>query len=192
MGLLDRIALDPQVRFGKPCVRGTRTSVGDVLGYLAGGMTRTRSCGTSHSSCGTTSAPASCTRPSASAEPSACLRPEDTAHCPGITYPPIGDLRAGTVKARRPRACAGGAKRRALHGAEHRSRIARVMADALAKGHERFTVGRRTRPRLVPDVGQVFLDPLAAARLADRTVLRSFTTPTPRAETLTRTSTAMA
>ena len=39
MGLLDRIALDPQVRLGKPCVRGTRISVGDVLGYLAGGMT---------------------------------------------------------------------------------------------------------------------------------------------------------
>lgn len=38
MGLLDRIAVDPQVRFGKPCVRGTRISVGDVLGHLAGGM----------------------------------------------------------------------------------------------------------------------------------------------------------
>jgi uncharacterized protein (DUF433 family) len=38
MRLLDRIAIDPQVRFGKPCVRGTRISVGDVLGYLAGGM----------------------------------------------------------------------------------------------------------------------------------------------------------
>jgi uncharacterized protein (DUF433 family) len=39
MGLLDRIAIDAQVRFGKPCVRGTRISVGDVLGYLASGMT---------------------------------------------------------------------------------------------------------------------------------------------------------
>lgn len=39
MPLLDRIALDPAVRFGKPCVRGTRISVGDILGYLAGGMT---------------------------------------------------------------------------------------------------------------------------------------------------------
>jgi uncharacterized protein (DUF433 family) len=38
MRLLDRIAIDPQGRFGKPCVRGTRISVGDVLGYLAGGM----------------------------------------------------------------------------------------------------------------------------------------------------------
>jgi hypothetical protein len=33
------------------------------------------------------------------------------------------DLRAGIVKARRPRARAGGAKRPALHGAEHRSSI---------------------------------------------------------------------
>ena len=34
-----RIASDPNVRFGQPVVRGTRISVGDVLGYLAGGMT---------------------------------------------------------------------------------------------------------------------------------------------------------
>lgn len=34
-----RIVSDPNVRFGKPVVRGTRISVGDVLGYLAGGMT---------------------------------------------------------------------------------------------------------------------------------------------------------
>lgn len=39
MSLLDRISLDPAVRFGKPCVRGTRITVGDVLGYLASGMT---------------------------------------------------------------------------------------------------------------------------------------------------------
>ena len=38
MALLDRITVDPAVRFGKPCVRGTRLTVGDVLGYLAGGM----------------------------------------------------------------------------------------------------------------------------------------------------------
>jgi uncharacterized protein (DUF433 family) len=38
MSLLDRIAVDPAIRFGKPCVRGTRISVGDILGYLAGGM----------------------------------------------------------------------------------------------------------------------------------------------------------
>lgn len=38
MKLLERISMDPAVRFGKPCVRGTRISVGDVLEYLAGGM----------------------------------------------------------------------------------------------------------------------------------------------------------
>lgn len=31
----DRIVLDPEVRFGKPTVRGTRVTVGDVLSYLA-------------------------------------------------------------------------------------------------------------------------------------------------------------
>lgn len=35
----DRISLDPNIRFGKPVVRGTRITVGDVLGYLAAGMT---------------------------------------------------------------------------------------------------------------------------------------------------------
>ena len=38
MNLLDRISADPGVRFGKPCVRRTRITVGDILGYLAGGM----------------------------------------------------------------------------------------------------------------------------------------------------------
>jgi uncharacterized protein (DUF433 family) len=38
MSLLDRISLNAEVRFGKPCVRGTRITVGDVLGYLAAGM----------------------------------------------------------------------------------------------------------------------------------------------------------
>ena len=38
MSPLERIAIDPEVRFGKPCIRGTRITVGDVLGYLAGGM----------------------------------------------------------------------------------------------------------------------------------------------------------
>ena len=42
MNLLDRISIDPAVRFGKPCVRGTRIAVGDVLGYLAGGMSEDR------------------------------------------------------------------------------------------------------------------------------------------------------
>jgi uncharacterized protein (DUF433 family) len=38
MSSLDRIVTDPAVRFGKPCVQGTRISVGDVLEYMAGGM----------------------------------------------------------------------------------------------------------------------------------------------------------
>ena len=42
MNLLDRIVADPTIRFGKPCVRGTRISVGDVLGYLAGGMSESQ------------------------------------------------------------------------------------------------------------------------------------------------------
>jgi uncharacterized protein (DUF433 family) len=39
MSPLDRITIDQNVRFGKPCVRGTRLTVGDVLSYLASGMT---------------------------------------------------------------------------------------------------------------------------------------------------------
>jgi uncharacterized protein (DUF433 family) len=35
----ERIVVDPNIRFGKPVVRGTRITVGDVLGYLAAGMT---------------------------------------------------------------------------------------------------------------------------------------------------------
>ena len=34
---LDRISVDPAIRFGKPCVRGTRIAVGEVLGFLASG-----------------------------------------------------------------------------------------------------------------------------------------------------------
>jgi len=37
--LLQRIELDPNKRFGKPCVKGSRISVGDILGWLASGMT---------------------------------------------------------------------------------------------------------------------------------------------------------
>ncbi|MBP7167898.1 MAG: DUF433 domain-containing protein [Bacteroidia bacterium] len=33
------ISLDPTIRFGKPCVKGSRISVYDVLGWLASGMT---------------------------------------------------------------------------------------------------------------------------------------------------------
>jgi uncharacterized protein (DUF433 family) len=38
MDYRDRVAIDPTVRFGKPCVRGTRIAVGDILSYLASGM----------------------------------------------------------------------------------------------------------------------------------------------------------
>ncbi|MGD0812624.1 MAG: DUF433 domain-containing protein [Verrucomicrobiota bacterium] len=34
-----RITSDPLIRNGKPCVRGTRVAVTDVIEYLAGGMT---------------------------------------------------------------------------------------------------------------------------------------------------------
>ena len=33
------ITIEPGKRSGKPCVRGMRITVGDVLGYLASGMT---------------------------------------------------------------------------------------------------------------------------------------------------------
>jgi uncharacterized protein (DUF433 family) len=33
------IAINLEIRFGKPCIKGTRISVYDVLGYLASGMT---------------------------------------------------------------------------------------------------------------------------------------------------------
>ena len=34
----ERISVTPGVRSGKPCVKGTRIAVFDVLEYLAGGM----------------------------------------------------------------------------------------------------------------------------------------------------------
>lgn len=33
------ISINPNIRFGKPCIKGTRISVGDILGWLAAGMT---------------------------------------------------------------------------------------------------------------------------------------------------------
>ena len=38
---LDRITIDPRKRFGRPCVKGTRIAVEDVLSWLASGMSRT-------------------------------------------------------------------------------------------------------------------------------------------------------
>jgi uncharacterized protein (DUF433 family) len=39
MNLLDRITIKPGRRSGKPCIRDTRITVYDVLGYLAAGTT---------------------------------------------------------------------------------------------------------------------------------------------------------
>jgi len=33
------ITIDPGVRSGQPCIKGTRIAVADVLDYLGGGMT---------------------------------------------------------------------------------------------------------------------------------------------------------
>lgn len=33
------ISIDPEIRFGKPCIKGTRISVADILGWLAADMT---------------------------------------------------------------------------------------------------------------------------------------------------------
>lgn len=35
------ISIDPNIRFGKPCIKGTRISVYDVLSWFANGMTVT-------------------------------------------------------------------------------------------------------------------------------------------------------
>jgi len=33
------ISINPEIRFGKPCINGTRITVSDVLNWLASGMT---------------------------------------------------------------------------------------------------------------------------------------------------------
>lgn len=38
MSYHERIVLDPDIRNGKPCIRGTRITVADVFDYLGGGM----------------------------------------------------------------------------------------------------------------------------------------------------------
>jgi uncharacterized protein (DUF433 family) len=35
----ERISVNPAIRSGKPCIKGTRITVYDLLEYLAGGMT---------------------------------------------------------------------------------------------------------------------------------------------------------
>lgn len=39
MDYRQHITISPEVRSGKPCVKGTRITVGDVLGFFAAGMT---------------------------------------------------------------------------------------------------------------------------------------------------------
>lgn len=39
MDYREHIVIDPAIRGGKPCVKGTRITVYDVLSYLAAGMT---------------------------------------------------------------------------------------------------------------------------------------------------------
>jgi uncharacterized protein (DUF433 family) len=41
MSYQDRITIDPAKRGGKPCIRGLRMTVYDVLEYLASGMSET-------------------------------------------------------------------------------------------------------------------------------------------------------
>ncbi|OYX13761.1 MAG: hypothetical protein B7Z16_15305, partial [Algoriphagus sp. 32-45-6] len=38
MNYLDYISIDPNIRFGRPCIKGTRISVSDLLGWMASGM----------------------------------------------------------------------------------------------------------------------------------------------------------
>ena len=38
MDYRERIAIDPEIRSGKPCIKGTRIAVADVFDYLGGGM----------------------------------------------------------------------------------------------------------------------------------------------------------
>ncbi|MSO83791.1 MAG: DUF433 domain-containing protein [Acidobacteria bacterium] len=40
MSWQDRISVNPAVRSGKPCNKGTRITVHDVLEYVAGGMSK--------------------------------------------------------------------------------------------------------------------------------------------------------
>lgn len=40
MSYQEIISINPHIRFGKPCITGTRITVYDVLGYLASGMTQ--------------------------------------------------------------------------------------------------------------------------------------------------------
>jgi uncharacterized protein (DUF433 family) len=38
--LTSYISINPEIRFGKPCITGTRIAVSDILQWLASGMSR--------------------------------------------------------------------------------------------------------------------------------------------------------
>jgi uncharacterized protein (DUF433 family) len=38
--LISYISINPEIRFGKPCIRDTRITVADILGWMASGMSR--------------------------------------------------------------------------------------------------------------------------------------------------------
>ena len=38
MNYAERIVIDPEIRFGKPRIKGTRITVSDVFDYLSGGI----------------------------------------------------------------------------------------------------------------------------------------------------------
>lgn len=38
MNYAEHLSINPNIRFGKVCITGTRITVGDVLGWLASGM----------------------------------------------------------------------------------------------------------------------------------------------------------
>lgn len=40
LSLLERITSDPDVRFGKPCIRGHRITVQEILEWLSGGASQ--------------------------------------------------------------------------------------------------------------------------------------------------------
>ena len=36
------ISINPEIRFGKPCIKGTRIAISDILQWLASGMTHSQ------------------------------------------------------------------------------------------------------------------------------------------------------